>query len=176
MQRCERALARDTLNSSGKALNTVFVDNASEDQLAATAVIVGQMIVSVGCSNTAVVWPNKNHNVFVLSASVHKLRHFGRPVLLESFAGTCGVTPEFGRRGFDSWGIDYIKNKLAPQDPHVLNLDVVADHDQTILLKLFYHPLWLLVYLATPRRTASKEKEVRLGISGLQPLWREAHS
>ena len=64
---------------------------------------------------------------------------------------------------------------IAPEDPDVLNLDVVADHDQAILLKLFYHPLWLLVYLATPWRAASKEKGVRLGISGFQPLWDEAH-
>ena len=92
--------------------------------------------------------------------------HFGRPLVLRSFAETSGHT-KFRRRGFDAWGI---KNKFVVQVTHILNLALAADHNQAGFVETLGSPFVALCASCRALRHGKRTKRSRPGIAGPDPL------
>lgn len=82
-------------------------------------------------------------------------------IILESFAGTGGVTACFKRHGFiNSVAVD--KTKAAGALTSIISLDLTRDEDQRAVLNWIRHPAVKGVFLAPPCGTASAARSMDL--------------
>ena len=93
-----------------------------------------------------------------------------RAFCLEIFGGSCRLTRTMRSAGFNAWAVDYKQNKLQPESPAYLRLDLcLADHKRTFW-RLLQHPRLLYVHFAPPCGTCSRAREVPIKNAKCPPV------
>ena len=93
-----------------------------------------------------------------------------RAFCLEIFGGSCRLTRTLRSAGFNAWAVDYMQNKLQPESPAYLRLDLcLADHKRTFW-RLLQHPRLLYVHFAPPCGTCSRARKVPIKDAKCPPV------
>ena len=104
-----------------------------------------------------------------------------RPLVIELFAGSAGISSAARDMGFECLAVDYIRNQSISQVP-LLNMDLTSVAMQQIVKDKLQPGLIAAVWLAPPCGTASRARDKRVplrlqqqGVPDPKPLRSEQH-
>jgi len=103
------------------------------------------------------------------------IRDLLRPFALEFFCGSAGLSRSLRDLGWDCYGVDWGGNRLMPQTPAVVKVDLSTPKGEETARKLITHPRLVFVHVAPPCGTASRAMSIQLKGPCPKPLRDEDH-